>query len=67
MAGALLAEASEAALEILRLLAVPGVAHEVERKGGVDLDAGPRLVEDLETGRRGDGEKLSGTPGLTVP
>ena len=51
-AGALLAEAFEAALLVVGFLAAPGVAHEVERAGGVDLQAEPGLEEDLETGRR---------------
>jgi hypothetical protein len=58
--------AFEAALLVVGFLAAPGVAHEPEAAGAVDLHAEPGLEEDLETWRRGDGEMLSGTPGLTV-
>jgi hypothetical protein len=40
-AGLLLAEAFEAALMLVEFFPTPGVAHEPEAAGGVDLQAGP--------------------------
>jgi hypothetical protein len=56
-AGLLLADAFEAALLVVGFLSAPGVAHEPEAAGAVDLQAGPGLEEDLETGSGGDREK----------
>jgi hypothetical protein len=46
--GLLLAVAFEAALLVVGFLSAPGVAHEPEAAGAVDLQAGPGLEEDLE-------------------
>jgi len=56
--GPLLAEALEAALLLVGFLAASGVAHEPEAAGGVDLQAGPGLEEDWETGSGGDWETM---------
>ena len=55
-AGALLVVAFEAALLVVGFLSAPGVAHEPEAAGGVDLQAGLGLEEDWETGSGGDWE-----------
>jgi hypothetical protein len=52
-AGPLLVVAFEAALLVVGFLSAPGVPHEPEAAGGVDLQAGPGL-EDWETGSGGD-------------
>ncbi len=56
VAGALLVVAFEAALLLVDFFAAPGVAHEPEAAGGVDLEAGLGLEEDWETGSGGDWE-----------
>ena len=56
-AGPLLVVAFEAALLVVGFLAAPGVAHQPEAAGGVDLQAGTGL-EDWETGSGGDGETV---------
>jgi hypothetical protein len=55
-AGPLLVVAFEAALLVVGFLTAPGVAHEPEAAGAVDLQAGPGLEEDWETGSGGDWE-----------
>ena len=59
-AGALLAEAFEAALEILRLLAFARVPHKPERAGGVDLHA---QLNAAKKGLPGTGMGFSGVKG----
>ena len=49
-AGPLLAVAFEAALLVVGFLAAPGVAHEPEAAGGVDLQAGPEGTKKGLTG-----------------
>jgi hypothetical protein len=44
--GLLLAEAFEAALLLVEFFAAPGVAHEPEAAGGLDLQAGPDAAEE---------------------
>ncbi len=46
IAGALVVEAVEAALGVVGFLAAPGVAHEPEAAGGVDLNADPEGAEE---------------------
>jgi hypothetical protein len=56
VAGELLVVAFEAALLAVGFLPAPGVPHEPEAAGAVDLQAGPGLEEDWETGSGGDWE-----------
>ncbi len=55
-AGPLLVVAFEAALLLVEFFAASGVPHQPEAASAVDLQAGPGLEEDWETGSGGDWE-----------